>query len=136
MALNIAVDFVVGLIPFLGDLVDAFYKCNTRNCRLLEEYLDATYKPDALRQQHKEDKRRSMLDRTVPGPPPPATVIEEFSDDDDETGRERAPAYWEQVRRPEQARVPVETRGAAAPQGSAGKGWFGRARRPDVETGR
>lgn len=39
MALNIAIDFLIGLVPFVGDLADAIYKCNTRNAILLEEYL-------------------------------------------------------------------------------------------------
>jgi len=41
MMFNIIVDFVVGLIPILGDLADAVYKCNTRNAILLEHYLRA-----------------------------------------------------------------------------------------------
>lgn len=36
---NIAVDFIAGLVPILGDLVDAGYKANTRNIALLERSL-------------------------------------------------------------------------------------------------
>ncbi|KAJ6261925.1 hypothetical protein Dda_2724 [Drechslerella dactyloides] len=39
MLINVAFDFVIGLIPFLGDLIDAGYKCNTRNAVLLERHL-------------------------------------------------------------------------------------------------
>lgn len=39
MLLNIALDFVIGLVPFVGDLADAIYKCNTRNAILLEKHL-------------------------------------------------------------------------------------------------
>ena len=39
MVLNIVLDFLVGLVPFIGDLADAMYKCNTRNAILLEEHL-------------------------------------------------------------------------------------------------
>lgn len=39
MLLNVVLDFFIGLIPFIGDLADAMYKCNTRNAILLEEYL-------------------------------------------------------------------------------------------------
>ncbi|KAJ4116232.1 hypothetical protein NW768_011021 [Fusarium equiseti] len=39
MVFNVLVDFVVGLVPFAGDLVDAAYKCNTRNAALLESHL-------------------------------------------------------------------------------------------------
>lgn len=39
MQMNIIVDFVIGLIPFIGDLADAAYKCNTKNVILLEDEL-------------------------------------------------------------------------------------------------
>lgn len=39
MQFNIVIDFVIGLIPFLGDVADALYKCNTRNAVLLEKHL-------------------------------------------------------------------------------------------------
>ncbi|KAK6350113.1 hypothetical protein TWF696_006360 [Orbilia brochopaga] len=39
MLFNVALDFVIGLIPFIGDLIDAGYKCNTRNAILLESHL-------------------------------------------------------------------------------------------------
>lgn len=38
MLLNSALDLVLGAVPVLGDLVDAGYKANTRNLRLLEQY--------------------------------------------------------------------------------------------------
>lgn len=39
MVSNVIFDFVIGLIPFLGDVADALYKCNTRNVVLLERHL-------------------------------------------------------------------------------------------------
>jgi len=39
MMLNIIIDFAVGLVPILGDIADAVYKCNTRNAVILEHYL-------------------------------------------------------------------------------------------------
>lgn len=39
MILNIAFDFAIGLAPFVGDLVDAMFKANTRNAVLLEQHL-------------------------------------------------------------------------------------------------
>src|SRR5881396_383491 len=39
MYMNIILDFLVGLVPFLGDIADAMYKCNTRNAILLEDFL-------------------------------------------------------------------------------------------------
>jgi hypothetical protein len=36
---NVGVDFVVGGIPFLGDLFDVVWKANRKNARLLEQHL-------------------------------------------------------------------------------------------------
>lgn len=40
MMTNVAVDTLVGEIPFLGDLFDFGWKSNTRNIALLEQHLD------------------------------------------------------------------------------------------------
>jgi hypothetical protein len=37
---NLAIDSLVGAVPFLGDLFDAGYKANRRNLGLIERYLD------------------------------------------------------------------------------------------------
>lgn len=37
---NVGVDFVVGAIPFVGDLFDFVFKANRKNARLLEEHLN------------------------------------------------------------------------------------------------
>lgn len=39
MILNISLEAVVGTIPLIGDLFDAFYKSNVRNLALLEQHL-------------------------------------------------------------------------------------------------
>lgn len=39
MKFNILVDFLIGLVPFVGDIADAAYKCNTKNVVILEEQL-------------------------------------------------------------------------------------------------
>lgn len=39
MQLNMIIDFAMGLVPFLGDIADAIYKCNTKNVVLLEKEL-------------------------------------------------------------------------------------------------
>ena len=39
MLINIIIDFAVGLIPFVGDLIDAAFKANTKNVRLLERHV-------------------------------------------------------------------------------------------------
>ena len=40
MALNVAIEGVVGLVPFAGDVFDAAWKANQRNVALLEAHLD------------------------------------------------------------------------------------------------
>jgi len=41
MVFNVGLEFVVGAIPLLGDIFDAFFKSNVRNLGLLEAYLSA-----------------------------------------------------------------------------------------------
>jgi hypothetical protein len=36
---NVAADFLLGSIPFVGDLLDVAFKANRRNARLLEQHL-------------------------------------------------------------------------------------------------
>lgn len=40
MFFNVALESVVGLIPFAGDIFDMTWKANSRNVKLLEHYLD------------------------------------------------------------------------------------------------
>lgn len=40
MLRNMAIDFIGGLLPVVGDAFDAVYKANTRNTRLLRNYLE------------------------------------------------------------------------------------------------
>lgn len=42
MVFNISLEAVVGTIPLIGDLFDAFYKSNIRNLALLEKHLQVT----------------------------------------------------------------------------------------------
>ncbi|RPA83022.1 hypothetical protein BJ508DRAFT_413689 [Ascobolus immersus RN42] len=39
MLFNVLVDFLIGLVPFVGDLADVAFKANTRNAALLEQHL-------------------------------------------------------------------------------------------------
>jgi len=39
MVMNVAIEGVVGMIPFAGDLFDAVWKANQRNAGLLNDYL-------------------------------------------------------------------------------------------------
>jgi hypothetical protein len=74
----IVTDGVIGLVPFIGDFLDASIKCNARNCRLLEEYLDKKYKPELILAE--EQKRREKNPNYHP--PAPATVYEGWSEDE------------------------------------------------------
>jgi Domain of unknown function (DUF4112) len=40
MFINLILDFLIGLVPLLGDIADAVYKCNTKNFVLLEKELN------------------------------------------------------------------------------------------------
>lgn len=39
MVLNIVLDFLVGVVPILGDFFDFFVNPNTKNMKILEDYL-------------------------------------------------------------------------------------------------
>ncbi|WP_338363851.1 DUF4112 domain-containing protein [uncultured Pseudoalteromonas sp.] len=41
IVINMLIDFVGGLVPFFGDIFDAFFKANTRNTRLLKKHLNS-----------------------------------------------------------------------------------------------
>lgn len=94
MLINLIMDFVVGLVPFIGDLADAALKCNSRNVRTLEQHLDKKYKPRELIEEDEREYKRSGRR------PRPATVYEDFSDEEldrlntfvDEHDNVRAPA--------------------------------------------
>lgn len=107
MLMNIAFDFVIGLVPFVGDIADALYKCNTRNAILLEKHLRA-----------KGAKALSGKHRQRPADP---SLPEEFDRYDENSEPSSGPS------RPQPARVRQENRG--------GGGWFGKQREEDLETG-
>ncbi|HEU4453612.1 MAG TPA: DUF4112 domain-containing protein [Longimicrobium sp.] len=50
MVMNVAIEGIVGAVPFLGDLFDAAWKANDRNVRLLRA---AMASPDATRRSSK-----------------------------------------------------------------------------------
>lgn len=41
MLTNLALDFVIGSVPIIGDAFDLWYKANARNMRLLRRYAEA-----------------------------------------------------------------------------------------------
>ena len=40
MSFNIAVEGIVGMLPFVGDVFDAAWKANQRNVQLLDQYFE------------------------------------------------------------------------------------------------
>lgn len=36
---NVIIDFILGSIPFIGDISDFFYKASSKNLKLLEDYV-------------------------------------------------------------------------------------------------
>ncbi|KAI8374325.1 uncharacterized protein BYT42DRAFT_615499 [Radiomyces spectabilis] len=61
MVLNVLVDFMIGCVPILGDILDFAFKCNWRNAQLLEDYL-------MTRQQHEPPTYNTAY--RIPGPCP------------------------------------------------------------------
>lgn len=121
MLINILIDFAVGLVPFIGDLADAAWKCNTKNLRLLETHLDKKHRPRNLAPDERDlagmDKAKRASNRKSgiyhPRDPPPATV---FDDSDEEDERRRYEDEGRRVQEPRPTRAPEDRR--------AGGGWF------------
>ncbi len=63
MLRNIAIDFGLGFVPLIGDIVDLFYKANQKNVRLIERWwiqqnkaqVDALAKQKLLEWEQKQD---------------------------------------------------------------------------------
>lgn len=45
IALNIAADFLIGLVPVVGDVCDIFFRSNRRNIELLRTHIDGAGRP-------------------------------------------------------------------------------------------
>lgn len=129
MLLNVVIDFLIGLVPFLGDIADAVYKCNTRNAVLLEKHLREKG-ARALATQTRPQER--AVDFSLPdefdkqeigvvGDAPPAYEEQEPSRNQQVDNDVGAPPPC----RPEPARQPRTNR-------SIGR-WFGGARHPDED---
>lgn len=43
MAGNVGFDWAIGLIPFVGDAADFFFRSNSRNLRIIRKHLDKHY---------------------------------------------------------------------------------------------
>jgi hypothetical protein len=47
MLLNVVIDAAIGIVPFIGDVADVFWKSNTKNLALLERHAAAPGPPRA-----------------------------------------------------------------------------------------
>jgi hypothetical protein len=47
MVANVALDILIGLVPFAGDVADVFWKSNTRNLVLLDRFAGGAVRPGA-----------------------------------------------------------------------------------------
>ena len=129
MMMNIAIDFAVGLVPFLGDVADAFFRANTRNAVALEKMLN---------------NRVKALERKTTGSPSHHTGLDDDSDDDRHSHvyvEDDLPPSYESgyEERRERMQVPVAVQKPAKTKSTTrgGGGWFsGRAHREtDLERG-
>lgn len=138
MILNIVFDFVIGLVPFIGDLADALYKCNTRNAVLLENHLREKGRK-AIKKRVRNERSARQEQRPVD-----PSLPEEFDRYEDGILPD-PPGYTEN---PQSEAIPQNrqdtTSGPAIPQpartassNQSGRGWFGgrKQKRGDVETG-
>lgn len=64
MLINVIVDFFMGLVPFIGDIADAVYKCNTRNAVILEKHLREKG-AKALKNQA-QPREQKLIDPSLP----------------------------------------------------------------------
>ncbi|KAG9230069.1 hypothetical protein BJ875DRAFT_473218 [Amylocarpus encephaloides] len=114
MICNIFIDFLIGLLPLVGDLMDALYKANTKNAIVLEQYL-----------REKGAKTLKQQGRT---PSRDATDPDEF---DQQLMEEHGPP-------PRYANEEVAGDRIVQPAPAATKSsWFGsrRSQQPDIELG-
>lgn len=146
MLVNVLIDFVIGLVPFVGDLADAIYKCNTRNAVILEKHLrEKGHK--AIKKQSKERSRRhSGQDQLTTDPIDTVdhSLPEEWDKQESGVTTDSPPEYREHRRsRSRHAnndrRPPSRPEPVRQAQGSRGfSRWFGGASHPeeDLERGR
>ncbi|KAI1457586.1 hypothetical protein F4805DRAFT_166506 [Annulohypoxylon moriforme] len=127
MYIWVIIDFIAGLVPFVGDIADTIILANTRNAVALEDY---------LRKKGKKNLRASH--QPVPDVDPSDPVeFDRFNAQSSERATDYAPQESgvapAQPPRPGQARVHDDRRGGS------GRGFFGRgsqrSRPYDIEMG-
>lgn len=58
MAGNVGVDFLLGLIPWVGAIPDFLFRSNTRNLRIIKRYLDRNHPAGATVESKAADRKR------------------------------------------------------------------------------
>jgi hypothetical protein len=124
MLVNIVIDFVIGLVPFVGDLADAVFKCNSQNAVLLEKYLrDKAAKQDTARLKNEPHQQQRPVDLSIP------EQFDRYEDDAlaDPPGYTADPAAGP-------SRPPAASH---APENRHNRSWFGgkKQEQGDLETG-
>ena len=136
MMMNIIFDFFLGLVPFLGDLVDAMFRANTRNAILLEEHL-----------REKGKKHLKETGQPIPAVDP-SSVVEFDRFESSPEARSQVPSRQPSHRSsrrpsrqpspqpsPQPSSQPMPSQPPPAETSGGGGGWFGRNKRRtrDVE---
>ena len=111
MIMNIAIDFAIGLVPFLGDIADTFFRCNTRNAVALEKMLNARVKASEQRAAAPTERDHDVRSEDSL---PPAYA---------ESDRHRTASAQLEVQRPAKAKSSTRN----------GRGWIGGRQKPDVD---
>lgn len=128
MMMNVIIDFAIGLVPFIGDLADAIYKCNTRNAVLLEKHLrekgakslsrrNSSRRNSSASRRHERREQR-QIDHSLP---------DEFDKQESGVLDNAPPTYYDD----HQSTEVRHTHGQPTrpPPARTSRGWFGGARR-------
>lgn len=122
------IDFVAGLVPFVGDIADTIILANTRNAIALEDH---------LRKKGKKNLRQSNLPVPEVDPSDP-TEFDRFNAGQVDTSNYAPQEAGVAPERPQPSQ-PAQARVHDGRQGGSGRSFFGlgsqRSRPADVETG-
>jgi len=136
MLFNIALDFVIGLVPFLGDLADAVYKCNTRNAIILEKYLReraGKMRKSRRKREHQREQVPEPVDLSIPEEFDryESNILEHHSDHEQDISRST------QLEQRYEASSPNVSVPQPSTSRSRGPDWLGgvRSKPGDLETG-
>jgi len=115
MQMNLAIDFIIGIVPFIGDIADAFYKCNTRNAVLLENEL-----------RKRGEKRLRDANRLHEADPSLPEIYDEASEE--EFVPDGPPPRYTSTKEPRRPDRTYDSR-----NNRSGGGWFGGRQEADLE---